>query len=144
MARFQCFRTDGQRARWRLLGGNNRVLGMSMRTLDDHPAAIAEVELVRQYAGKVDFELAHVSSGLWTWRMDFPDPEMIEPSAVAISPRGFARRVDAGLAAERFREQAQEAELDWTLVIYQAGRRGRVIPFAGEHEQPDQPKRPCT
>lgn len=105
-----------------------------MRTLDDHPAAMTEVELVRQYAGKVDFELEHVSSGLWTWRMDFPDPEVIEPRAAATSSRGFARRVDASLAAERFRERAQEAELDWTLAIYQAGRRGRVIPFIGAHE----------
>src|SRR5215469_16983983 len=100
-----------------------------MRTLDDHPSAIAEVELVRQYAGEVDFELQHVSSGLWTWRMDFPDPGAIEPNAVATSSRGFARRVDAGLAAERFCELAPEAELDWTLMIYQAGflsRTGRA------------------
>jgi hypothetical protein len=134
VARFQCFRTDRQLVRWRLLGGNNRVLGMSMRLLEDHSTAMAEVELVRQYAGKVDFELDHVSSGLWTWRMDFPVPEMIEPGTVATSSRGFARRVDASLSAERFRERAQEADLDWTLAIYQTGRRSRVVPFTRSHE----------
>jgi hypothetical protein len=102
---------------------------MSMRTMEDHSAAMAEVALVRQYAGKVDFELDHVSSGLWTWRMDFPDPEVIEPSAVATSSRGFARRVDASLSAERFRERAQDADLDLNLTIYQTGRRSRAIPF---------------
>lgn len=123
MARFQCFRTERQLVRWRLLGGNNRVLGMSMRTLADHSTAMAEVALVRQYAGKMDFEIDHVSSGLWTWRMDFPDPEAIDIKAVASSSRGFARRVDASLSAERFRERAQDADLDWTLAIYQTGRR---------------------
>lgn len=134
LARFQCFRTERQLIRWRLLGGNNRVLGMSMRTQEDHSAALAEVELVRRYAGKVDFELDHVSSGLWTWRMDFPHPEVVEPGVVATSSRGFARRVDAGLAAERFRERARDADLDWTLAVYQTGRRGLGIPFAGHRD----------
>lgn len=134
MARFQCFRTDRQFVRWRLLSGNNRVLGMSKRMLADHSAAMAEVALVRQYAGKVDFDLDHVSSGLWIWRMDDPDPEVIAPSALATSSRAFARRVDASLAAERFRERAPIADLDWTLTIYQTGRRSRGIPFVKEYD----------
>jgi hypothetical protein len=105
---------------------------MSLGTSQDHSTAMAEVDLVRQYAGKIDFELDRVSSGLWTWRMDFPDAERIEPSAVATSSRGFARRVDASLAAERFRERAQEADMDWTLAIYQTGRRSRAVPFMPE------------
>lgn len=37
--------------------------------------------------------------------------------------------MDASLSAERFRERAQDADLDLNLTIYQTGRRSRAITF---------------
>jgi hypothetical protein len=108
-----------------------------MRALADHTAAMAEVEIVREYAPKVDYELEHVSAGLWSWRMSFPSLENdgTGRGIVATPARTFARRVDASRAAERFQQRSQDAELDWTLAVFQPGRRGRVIPFDGEREE---------
>ncbi|HEY4023115.1 MAG TPA: hypothetical protein VGM75_30810 [Pseudonocardiaceae bacterium] len=120
MSRFQFFRTDQLWVRWRLLGGNNRVLGVSVRALGDHSAAMRELELVRQYAAGAKFEISHVRSGLWWWRMR---PSVRGPE-LASSAHGFARRVDAMLSSRRFRQRAPQADVDLTLVDFQPGRRG--------------------
>jgi hypothetical protein len=123
VARFQCFRTTQLRVRWRLLGGNNRVLGVSARDLVDHAAALAEVEAVRAGVGAAEFGLERIPSGLWWWRMRLSGKDF------ARSAHGFARRVDATLACQRFQVRAPGATTDLTLVVFAPGRRGREIPF---------------
>jgi hypothetical protein len=122
---------DQQQVSWRLLGGNNRVLGVSAEPLRDHAAAIDEVDLVRKRIDEAEFALEHVHSGLWRWWMTVDDIE------IACASRGFARRVDAVLACRRFRQRVPEADTDLTLVVFQPGRRGREIPF--EDESPNRP-----
>jgi hypothetical protein len=113
---------DQQQVRWRLLGGNNRVLGVAAEPLRDHVTAMDEVDLVRKRIDDAEFTLEHVHSGLWWWRMTVDEIE------VARASRGFARRVDAVLACRRFRQRVPEAETDLTLVVFQPGRRGREVP----------------
>ena len=126
MARFQCFRVEQQQVRWRLLGGNNRVLGVSAEPLRDHAAAIDEVDLVRKRIEDGEFALEHLHGGLWLWRMSVDDVE------IALAAHGFARRVDAILSGRRFRQRVPAADTDLTLVVFQPGRRGREVPFDEE------------
>lgn len=119
VSRFQFFRTDQLWVRWRLLGGNNRVLGVSVRALGDQGAAIEELDLVRKCAADAKFEIDHVHSGLWWWRMR---PFARGPE-LASSAHGFARRVDATLSSRRFRQRAPQADVDLTLAVFQPGQR---------------------
>jgi hypothetical protein len=128
VVRFQCFRVSQQHVRWRLLGSNNRVLGVSLRPAPDHMSALAEVETVRKYAMETDFQLLRVASGLWSWQMTFPATPATDSAPVATSSRNFPRQVDARLAAQRFKLRVQEAEVDRTLTVFHPGRRGRTIP----------------
>ena len=122
MARFQCFRTEDRRVRWRLLGGNNRVLGISVRMFADHAAALADVEHVRASLPTAAFEFDHVHGGQWWWRMSLRGLD------IAQSAHGFARRVDASIASDRFGKSVVDADTDLPLVVFQPGRRGREVP----------------
>lgn len=119
MARFQCYRTESGEVRWRLLGGNNRVLGLCVREHEDHLSAIREIEAVRAQIASARAELERSSDGLWWWQM------YLAAVAAARSAQGFARKIDADLAAQRFRERAVDAEVDAPLMVFQPGRRGR-------------------
>ncbi|HEV3361448.1 MAG TPA: hypothetical protein VG247_31925 [Pseudonocardiaceae bacterium] len=135
MARFQFFRTERNLVQWRLLAGNNRVLGVSIQAFPEHASAFAEVEIIRKHGADADFEVEHTSAGQWWWRLSVADPSSASapPLAGATSGRGFARRVDALLAVERFRQRASDAEPDWSLAVFQPGRRGREIPVDRSH-----------
>ena len=135
MARYQFFRTERNLVQWRLLAGNNRVLGVSVQAFPEHASALAEVRIVREHAKDADYEVEHASAGQWWWRLSVPDPASAgaPPLAAANSGRGFARRVDAMLAVDRFRERAGDAEPDWSLAVFQPGRRGREIPVDRPH-----------
>lgn len=126
MAHFQCFRTDQEHVRWRLLGGNNRVLGVSAHSQTDLTAALDEIDLVRKKLYEAEFGLEHVPTGPWRWRMWLGEADF------ACAAHGFARRVDAALSCERFQTRVPGADVDRTLVVFQPGRRGREI-----HPQPD-------
>lgn len=117
--------------RWRLLGGNNRVLGVSVRDFADHAAALDDVEQVRRSVTLANFDFDHGDSGQWWWRMSLRDRQMAQ------SAHGFARRVDASLAADRFGRSVRGADNDLPLAVFQPGRRGREIPLG------DQENRPC-
>jgi hypothetical protein len=119
MARFQCYRTETGDFRWRLLGGNNRVLGVCVREHADHVSSIREVEAVRELIGNARVEFERMPGGLWWWQMYLSD------APVARSGQGFARRIDADLAAQRFRSRTGTAEVDTPLMVFQSGRRGR-------------------
>jgi uncharacterized protein YegP (UPF0339 family) len=141
VARFQFFRSERNLVQWRLLAGNNRVLGVSIQTFPEHASALAEVEIIRKYAADADYEVEHASAGQWWWRLSVPDPKSSDapPLAEAASGRGFARRMDALLAVDRFRQRACDAEPDWSLAVFRPGRRGREIPVDRPPSRPDQP-----
>jgi hypothetical protein len=123
VARFQCFLAVGDQVQWRLLAGNNRVLGISIRMLPDHSSALEEVGTVRARARDAVFDLERVPSGLWSWRMRLGDIDL------ARSASGFLRRVDAVRSSERFQRSAAQASPDRVLAVFESGRRGREIPF---------------
>jgi hypothetical protein len=97
------------------MGGNNRVLGVSVRKHDDLASAVGEIAVVRDRVVAATFVIGHADDGSWWWKL----------AGLARSAQGFARRVDADLAAERFRLRAVDAELDPDLAVYQSGKRGR-------------------
>jgi hypothetical protein len=119
MARFQCFRTDSSGVRWRLLGGNNRVLGLSVRGHANHGAAVREVDTLRVVAADARLEFERSTSGHWWWRLS------VDAVPVARSAQGFARKIDADLAAKRFMHRVNEASMDSSVMVFQPGHRGR-------------------
>jgi uncharacterized protein YegP (UPF0339 family) len=125
VSRFQCYRTDESRVRWRLLGGNNRVLGIGLLSHSDYDAAVVDIDWVRQTAPGAVFDVEHAHTGLWWWRMQG------RQGWVARSAQGFARRVDATLAAARFRTRAPAAAIAPVVAVFQSGRRGRLIRESG-------------
>lgn len=130
MPRFQCYRTEDSTIRWRLLGGNNRVLGVGLTAHAEHNAALVEIAAVQRVAAGAVFEVEHADTGQWWWRMRLVhDP-------VASSAQGFARRVDAGLAVGRFQLRAPGATIDPVVAVFQPGRRGRVVRRDIEPEEP--------
>jgi hypothetical protein len=121
VSHFQCFSTDQEQVRWRFLGGNNRVLGISAHSRPDHATALDDIDAVREFAGEAAFELERMPAGPWRWRMFLQD----EP--VACSARGFARRVDAILSYQRFQHSVPESTVDPVLAVFPPGRRGRDV-----------------
>lgn len=61
----------------------------------------------------MSYTVVHADGGLWWWRL----------GALAKSAQGFARRVDAELAAGRFRRRVGTAGHDPELAIFPSGRR---------------------
>jgi hypothetical protein len=119
MARFQCFRTGTSGVRWRLLGGNNRVLGVSVRGHVDQGGAVREVDTLREVATDARLEFERSSAGHWWWQLSVSD------IPVARSAQGFARKIDADLAAKRFMRRVNEASLDSSVMVFQHGHRGK-------------------
>lgn len=146
VARFQCYRTGESRIRWRLVGGNNRLLGVGVQWHAEQEDALAEIERVRSVAPEAAVRIEHAESGLWWWKM------ATEESDLAGSAQGFARRIDAELAVKRFRHHAPLAELVPGLAVFPAGGRGRLLPTTPHvpprsptAEGPDvSPQRPVT
>jgi|ERR1043165_9251818 hypothetical protein len=120
MARFQCFRSDSSGVRWRLLGGNNRVLGVSVRGHTDHSAAVRELDVLREEADNARLDFERSTTGHWWWHLSVSD------LPVARSAQGFARKIDADLAAKRFVRRIAEATLDSSVMVFQPGHRGRA------------------
>lgn len=98
-----------------MLGGNNRVLGVGVREHPEYAAAVAEIELVRESMITPLIEIEHSGNGRWWWRI----------AGLARSAQGFARRVDAELAADRFRDRVSEADVDPVVALFYPGQRGR-------------------
>ncbi len=119
MARFQCFRNDSSGVRWRLLGGNNRVLGLSVRGHADHSAALREVDTLRGVVADARLEFERSLAGQWWWQLSLAE------TPVARSAQGSARKIDADLAAKRFMRRVREASVDSSVMVFQPGHRGR-------------------
>jgi uncharacterized protein YegP (UPF0339 family) len=128
MPRYQAFRSADGFVRWRLLAGNNRVVGLAAHVFGDLPDAISDIVVMREVAVRVIEgtrrpATSRDESGLWRWRL-------IDERAgrcVALAGQGFARRIDAQLAAVRFVNAAVRAKVDPGLAVFQAGRRGRTV-----------------
>ncbi|WP_018686024.1 DUF1508 domain-containing protein [Actinokineospora enzanensis] len=123
MARFQCYQVDGSGIRWRLLGGNNRVLGLGVGEFGDLDRALAEIDRVRRMAGAARIEVQHAETGQWWWRLRG------ETGEVSQSGQGFARRIDAEQAAARFRNGAPGAAVTAAVAVFNQNRRGRVARY---------------
>ncbi|GLZ43071.1 YegP family protein [Actinokineospora sp. NBRC 105648] len=120
MARFQCYRLHGSGVRWRLLGGNNRVLGQGMVEHPNRDTALDDIRRVQLAAVGAWVEVQHAHNGLWWWRLCVDAGDLVQ------SAQGFARRIDAEHAAARFRRSAPEAEVTAVVAVFQPDRRGRA------------------
>ncbi|PPK64868.1 DUF1508 domain-containing protein [Actinokineospora auranticolor] len=123
MARFQCYRVDGSGVRWRLLGGNNRVLGLGIGEHRNRDEALVEIDRVRRVAGVAWVEVQHAENGQWWWRL------CVEAGEIVQSAQGFARRIDAEHAAARFQVGAPDAEVTPVVAVFNHSRRGRIARF---------------
>lgn len=47
------------------MGGNNRVLGMSVRVHDELAAAVGEITSVRRAVAAAEFVIGHAEDGSW-------------------------------------------------------------------------------
>jgi hypothetical protein len=121
VSRFQCYhRGDGQ-IRWRLLGGNNRPLGVGCATREDVRAVVADITALRTSLTPESFRVAR-TNGRWQWTMQ------IGTSIVAQSAQSFARRVDAEMSELRFRHQAPTADIDERVAVFLPRKR---LPMPG-------------
>ncbi|MFJ8582577.1 hypothetical protein [Micromonospora sp. NPDC093277] len=120
-ARYQCYRVDQGLIAWRLLAGNNRVLGVSVHQFRALELAVASIERVHREVERGEFVVERQVGGLWWWDL------AAGATPIARSAQGFARRVDARLAASRFRENATIADVEQGLSVFGAGRRGRTL-----------------
>lgn len=100
---------------WRLVGPNNRVIGVSPRGFDDVAAAIEAAQSVqtRVADGVVAVRLDEFHQ--WWWSIT--DGTL---GVLAVSAHGYERRTTCELAVQRFTESAATALVDQAI-----GRRGR-------------------
>lgn len=103
VSRFEVVEVPGG-LRWRLTSGNHRVMGVGPHAREDVAGVLAELGAVRTAAQQGPVVLQRVSAG-WVWRLGAAG------AVVATSNRAFARRVEAALSADRFRELAVAAEV---------------------------------
>jgi hypothetical protein len=118
LARYQCYHLGDGWVRWRLLGGNNRSLGVGWSVHADLAAAVAEIGVVRSSLRLPCFEVGRADDGRWSWVLAGED------GPLARGAQSFARRVDALLAAKRFMVRAEGASVDPRLVVFEAYRSG--------------------
>ncbi|MDP9797247.1 hypothetical protein J2S43_005759 [Catenuloplanes nepalensis] len=100
---------------WRLVGPNNRVIGVSPTSFDGADAAVEAAQNVRSRAagGAVTVQLDAFRQ--WCWSIT--DGEL---GLLAVSAHGYERRTTCELAVQRFTESAATAQIDQAI-----GRRGR-------------------
>ncbi|MFF5175907.1 hypothetical protein ACFY3U_25235 [Micromonospora sp. NPDC000089] len=132
-ARYQCYRADRELIAWRLLAGNNRVLGVSSHRYRALEQAVAAIRHVHHAVERGEFAIERQAGGLWWWDLT------ARSGPLAHSPQGFARRVDARLAADRFRSNATVAEIEQGLSLFESGRRGRTL-SGGRSARPELPR----
>jgi hypothetical protein len=112
LARFQCYHVGDGCIRWRLLGGNNRQLGVACGAHSDVGSAIGEIAVVKASLRLECFEIARSENGRWSWLL------VPEGRRLARGAQSFARRVDALLAARRFMTRAAQARVDERLAVF--------------------------
>lgn len=114
---------------WQLVGGNNRVLGVSPGDFGDLAAAVEAAERVRERIAEGTPELMLGAPARWRWSVTGPDGEPL-----AVAGRSYERRVDCATAVRRFIDTATHADTDPVL-----GRRGRFWNAATERSPGPRP-----
>jgi hypothetical protein len=95
---------------WRLLSGNNRDLGRAASAFPDTRSCLTAVrELRRMLPGAVVAVGSPDGRGRWTWRIRLDSVE------VAVSSRGYQRRVQAEAACRVFLSLVADAQVTDTL-----------------------------
>ncbi len=108
-ARFQLYVADDVPL-WRLLGGNNRAYGRSVRPMLSVTEARRSCLLAATAAVRGTVELSSASGRAWTWVL------MLEDEPVARSDSPYGRRIECRASAARFQAAAPVAML--TIVRY--------------------------
>ncbi|MFC4046366.1 DUF1508 domain-containing protein [Dactylosporangium siamense] len=100
---------------WRLVGLNNRILGVSPGSFAGVQAAAEAVQNVRDRASAGSVAVARDATRRWRWSI--VDAEF---GVLAVASHGYELRITCEAAVQRFMESATSAVIDETL-----GRRGR-------------------
>jgi uncharacterized protein YegP (UPF0339 family) len=121
-ARFRLRRSADETYQWMLLSANNRLIGISITSYPDVESAIRSAERARAIAegGTMGFTVGEQRQ--WYWRLDD------DGVPLATSSSGFARRLDAERAAQRFRRAAITAGVQLGLVVVPERVRRRPGP----------------
>ncbi len=119
-SRFQVFHLGDARLRWRLVAGNNKVLGKGSREHGDVPSVRAELEQVRAAAREGATGLHRTAQG-WTWSL------VAAAETLATSSRAFQRRTEAELSATRFCTLAHGADVQSVVAVYPGAESRRRL-----------------
>lgn len=95
---------------WMLLGGNNRLIGVAAASAPTVGRAVVGAERARQVAATAEITCTVADDRLWYWRMQD------DGQRIAASASGFARRLDAQRAADRFVRAATVAQVQLGIV----------------------------
>ena len=95
---------------WMLLGGNNRLIGVAAAGAPTVGRAVIGAERARDLAAVADISFTVADDRLWYWRLHENGQQL------AMSASGFARRLDAQRAADRFVRAATVAHIQLGVV----------------------------
>lgn len=95
---------------WMLLGGNNRLIGVAAASAPTVARAVTGAERAREVAASAEITFTVADDRLWYWRMHDSGQQ------IATSASGFARRLDAQRAADRFVRAATAAQVQLGVV----------------------------
>lgn len=93
-----------------LLGGNNRLIGVAAAGAPTVGRAVIGAERARDVAATAEISFTVADDRLWYWRMHENGQQ------IAMSASGFARRLDAQRAADRFIRAATAAQVQLGVV----------------------------
>lgn len=109
-SRFRFRRLSDGGIGWMLLGGNNRLIGVSAASAPTVGRAVVGAERAREVAASAEITFTVAEDRLWYWRMHDGGQQ------IATSASGFARRLDAQRAADRFVRAASVAQVQLGVV----------------------------
>ena len=113
--RFHFHRTRHGEVVWRLVGPNNRVLGVSPAGFGGDEAAVRAAHDVRSHAASGTITVILEPSRQWRWSLTDDDLGVF-----AVSAHGYERRTTCEIGVRRFMAGAATALIDRAI-----GRRGR-------------------
>ena len=103
---------------WRLVAGNNRLLGRSAGTYDDHQTCREAVRLLIEVVDGLVVTVAPGSGpGSWSWRLVLPGPDR---GVLVASAQSYERQRESRYSIENFRACVPLAVVSDALVV----RRG--------------------
>jgi hypothetical protein len=105
-----------------LLGGNNRLIGVAAAGAPTVGRAVLGAEQARSVAASAEITFTVADDRLWYWRMHDGGTQ------IATSASGFARRLDAQRAADRFVRAATAAHVQLGVVTMPDRVRHRLGP----------------